>query len=41
VDRRKIQLPEPLKTLGEHTIPIKIHRDVVAQLRLKVVAEQH
>jgi large subunit ribosomal protein L9 len=41
VDRRKIQLPEPLKTLGEHTIPIKIHRDVVAQLRVKIVAEQH
>jgi large subunit ribosomal protein L9 len=37
VDRRKIQLPEPLKTIGEHTIPIKLHRDVTAQLKLKVV----
>jgi large subunit ribosomal protein L9 len=37
VDRRKIQLPEPLKSLGEHTIPIKLHRDVTAQLKVKVV----
>ena len=38
VDRRKIQLAEPLKALGEHTIPVKLHRDVVAQLKVKVVA---
>jgi large subunit ribosomal protein L9 len=37
VDRRKIQLPDPLKTIGEHTIPIKLHRDVTAQLKVKVV----
>jgi large subunit ribosomal protein L9 len=37
LDRRKIQLPEPLKSIGEHTIPIKLHRDVTAQLKLKVV----
>src|SRR5512145_485386 len=40
IDKRKVQLPEPLKTLGETTVPGKIHRDVVAQLRVKVVAEQ-
>jgi large subunit ribosomal protein L9 len=40
IDKRKVQLPEPLKTLGETTVPVKIHRDVVAQLRVKVVAEQ-
>ena len=39
VDKRKIQLPEPLKALGESTVPVKIHRDVTAQLRVKVVAE--
>jgi large subunit ribosomal protein L9 len=39
VDKRKIQLPEPLKALGETTVPIKIHRDVTAQLRVKVVAD--
>jgi large subunit ribosomal protein L9 len=37
LDRRKIQLPDPLKTIGEHIVPIKLHRDVVAQLKVKVV----
>ena len=40
VDRRKIQLPEPLKTLGEHTVPVKLFRDVIGQLTVKVVAAQ-
>jgi large subunit ribosomal protein L9 len=40
IDKRRIQLPDPIKALGESTIPVKIHRDVVAQLRVKVVAEQ-
>ena len=39
VDKRKIALAEPLKALGETTVPIKIHRDVTAQLRVKVVAQ--
>jgi large subunit ribosomal protein L9 len=38
VDRRKIQLAEPLKTLGEHLVPVKLHRDVVAQVKVKVEA---
>jgi large subunit ribosomal protein L9 len=38
VDKRKIHLDEPLKQLGEFTVPIKLHRDVVAQLRVKVAA---
>ena len=32
VDRRKIQLGDPLKTLGEHKVPVKLYRDVVAEL---------
>ena len=40
VDKRKIQLAEPLKALGESTVPVKIHRDVTAQLRVKVVPEK-
>ena len=40
IDKRKIQLPEPLKALGEATVPVKIHRDVTAQLRVKVTAEK-
>jgi large subunit ribosomal protein L9 len=39
VDRRKIVLAEPLKALGQVTVPIKIHRDVTAQVKVSVVAE--
>jgi large subunit ribosomal protein L9 len=38
VDRRKIQLSEPLKTLGEHVVPVKLHREVTADVKVKVVA---
>jgi large subunit ribosomal protein L9 len=38
IDRRRIQLDEPLKTLGEHVVPVKVHRDVTAQLKVSVVA---
>ena len=37
VDRRKIQLAEPLKTLGDHVVPIRLHRDVTADIKVKVV----
>ena len=37
VDRKKIQLDEPLKALGVYTIPIKIAADVVANLKVWVV----
>jgi large subunit ribosomal protein L9 len=39
IDKRKITLADPLKTLGETTVPLKIHRDVTVQLRVKVVAQ--
>ena len=39
VDRRKITLADPLKALGEYTLPIRIHRDVTAEVKVKVVAE--
>jgi large subunit ribosomal protein L9 len=39
IDKRKIQLPEPLKALGETTVPVKIHRDVSGHVKVKVVAE--
>jgi large subunit ribosomal protein L9 len=39
VDRRKVQLPEPIKQLGQVPVPIKIHRDVTAQVTVKVVKE--
>jgi large subunit ribosomal protein L9 len=40
VDRRRIQLAEPLKVLGDHTVPVKLHRDVTAQVKVKIVAAQ-
>jgi large subunit ribosomal protein L9 len=40
VEKRKIQLREPLKAIGEVTVPIKIHRDVMAQVKVKVVPEK-
>ena len=40
IDKRKIALPDPLKALGETTVPVKIHREVVAQVKVKVVADR-
>ncbi len=37
LDRRKIHLPAPIKTLGTHTVPIKLHPEVVAQLKVEVL----
>ncbi len=39
IDRRKIQLHEPLKTLGEFTIPVKLHRDVTTHLKVVIEKE--
>ena len=40
IEKRKIMLPDPLKALGEFTVPVKVHRDVTAQVRVKVVADK-
>ena len=37
IDRRRIQLDEPLKSIGEHIVTVRIHRDVVAELKVHVV----
>ena len=39
IDRRTIQLHEPIKKIGEFDVPVKLHRDVIATLKVKVVAE--
>ena len=41
IDRRKIQLSEPIKSLGDFTISIRLHREVSAHLRVQVAAEAH
>ena len=40
VDRRKIELAEPIKEAGEHQVPLRLHRDVVARVRLTVRAAE-
>ena len=37
IDRRRIQLPEPLKTLGDHIVPVKLHRELTANVKVKIV----
>jgi len=37
LDRKKITLDEPIKTLGLSEVPIKLHHDVIAKLRVEVV----
>ena len=39
VDRRKLQLADPIKQLGQFEIPVRLHRDVSARIKLSVVAE--
>ena len=40
VDRRKIQLAQPIKELGTHAVPIKLHREVTATVSVVVVQKQ-
>lgn len=39
VDRRKIQLPQPLKELGTFPVPIKLHRDVVTKINVTLLKQ--
>jgi large subunit ribosomal protein L9 len=41
IDRRKIGLAEPIKSVGDVSVPLKIHRDVTAQIKVRVVPEEH
>lgn len=39
IDRHRIHLREPLKRLGEYSVPLRLHREVTMDLQVKVVAE--
>ena len=39
IERRKLQLPEPIKRIGDVDVPIKLNRDVTATVKVRVVAE--
>jgi large subunit ribosomal protein L9 len=39
IDRRKIQLDEPLKHVGEFNVPVKLHKDVIVQVKVVINKE--
>ena len=39
VERRRVALDEPIKTLGETVVPVRLHQDVAAQLKVNIVRE--
>ena len=40
VDKRKVQLKDPIKAMGTHTVPVKLHRDVTVPVTVEVVRAQ-
>ncbi len=40
IDRRKIELGSPIKQLGEHEVPVRLHRAVTAKVKVIVVKEE-
>ena len=40
VERRRVHLDEPIKTLGENTVTVRVHPEVVAQLRVNVTRDE-
>jgi large subunit ribosomal protein L9 len=40
IDRRKIQMDEPIKQLGEFKVPVRLHKDVTAEVTVIVVKEE-
>jgi large subunit ribosomal protein L9 len=40
IDRRKIHLEEPIKQLGEYKVPVRLHKDVTAEVTVVVVKEE-
>lgn len=39
IDKRKIQLSDPIKALGEFKVPVKLHPEVIAEIRVTVASE--
>jgi large subunit ribosomal protein L9 len=40
IERRKIALDEPIKSLGEYKVPLRLHRDVTVEIAVNVVKEE-
>src|SRR4051812_6476007 len=39
IDRRRIELAHPIKTIGEHAVTVRLHPEVNAELRVSIVSE--
>ncbi len=39
IDRKKVHLEEPIRSLGVHRVPIKVHPEIIAELKVKVQKE--
>jgi large subunit ribosomal protein L9 len=40
IDRRKVQLDDPIKQLGEYKVPVRLHKDVTAEVTVVVAKEE-
>ena len=40
IDRRKIQLDDPIRQLGEYKVPVRLHKDVTVEITVVVVKEE-
>ncbi|MFQ5663216.1 MAG: 50S ribosomal protein L9 [Terriglobia bacterium] len=40
IDKRKVVLEEPIKTLGEYEVPLRLHREVTAPVKVNVVRQE-
>ena len=40
IDRRTIELEEPIKTIGEYSVPVRLHHDVTAAVKVAVTREE-
>ncbi len=40
IDRRKVELEEPIKQLGEYKVPVRLHKEVIAEVTVTVVKEE-
>ncbi len=40
IERRKVHLEEPIKQLGEHKVPVRLHRDVTVEVTVNVIREE-
>ncbi|NPV53414.1 MAG: 50S ribosomal protein L9 [Firmicutes bacterium] len=39
IDKRKIELPEPIKVTGAYRVPVRLHQDIASSIKVDVVAE--